>query len=61
MGRLRPPHAAVGRSWKIDGKEPHSRNEGQQRFPKLCIQPNTQTGFYQLRGFQILHRVEKQE
>lgn len=27
-GRLRPPHAAVGRLGEVNGKEPHSRNEG---------------------------------
>lgn len=47
-GGLRPPHAAVGRSWEVDGKKPHSRNEGQQRLQRIRIQPNAQTGFHQL-------------
>lgn len=47
-GGLRPPHAAVGRPREVDGKKPHSRNEGQQRLSRLCAQPNTQTGFHQL-------------
>ena len=48
MGGLRPPHAAVGRSRKVDGEEPYSRNEGQQRLPRLRIQPDTQVSFHQL-------------